>query len=265
MGRLRHNIWPMLITIAIPAFNEEELLPSTLATVAEAGEAFTERGWETEVVVCDNNSTDRTAEIAEAAGARVVFEEHNQKSLARNAAGNAAKGEWIIFLDADSKPSKALFEATAMAMDKKEIIGGGTTIKIEGRHGKEEERVCWDSSLAFLERNLNVFSRVLRCPTSQYNFLRTEDFHGLNGFSKKHYATEELEFGRRLKKLGKQRRQRVQIFTQTPLSTSDRKCYGACPAKRQMKMFLLWVFTVGRSVRKIENCGYWYNVRGVKP
>ncbi len=108
----------MQITIAIPAFNEEKLLPSTLATVAEAGEAFSERGWEMEVVVCDNNSTDRTGEIAEAAGARVVFEEHNQISRARNAAGNTAKGEWIIFIDADSKPSKALFEATAVAMGK---------------------------------------------------------------------------------------------------------------------------------------------------
>ena len=255
----------MLITIAIPAFNEEELLPSTLAAVAEAGEAFTQRGWEMEVVVCDNNSTDSTAEIAEAAGARVVFEEHNQKSRARNAAGNAAKGEWIIFVDADSKPSKALFEATAEAMDKKEIIGGGTTVKIEGRHGKEEERMCWDFTLANLERSYNVSCRVWPHPPSQYSFLRTEDFHELNGYSEKHYCYEELEFGRRLKKLGKKRSQRVQIFTQTPISTSDRKCYGACPWKRQMKMALLWVFTVGRAARKIENCGYWYDVRGVKP
>ena len=254
----------MLITIAIPAFNEEELLPSTLAAVVEAGEAFTQRGWEMEVVVCDNNSTDSTAEIAEAAGARVVFEEHNQKSRARNAAGNAAKGEWIIFIDADSAPSKALFEATAEAMNKKEIIGGGTTVKIEDRHGKEEERMCSDFTLAHLEWNARVGSRVLRCPLSQYCFLRTEDFHELNGYSEKHYAMEELEFGRRLKKLGKKRSQRVQIFTQTPISTSDRKCYGTCIARRQMKMFLLWVFTVGRSVRKIDNCGYWYDVRGVK-
>ena len=122
----------MLITIAIPAFNEEKLLPSTLAAVSEAGEAFTERNWEMEVVVCDNNSTDRTGEIAEAAKARVVFEKHNQISRARNAAGNAAKGKWIIFIDADSQPSKALFEATAVAMGKKEIIGGGTTVKFEG-------------------------------------------------------------------------------------------------------------------------------------
>ena len=38
----------MLITIAIPAFNEEELLPSTLAAVTEADEAFHPRGWEVE-------------------------------------------------------------------------------------------------------------------------------------------------------------------------------------------------------------------------
>ena len=83
----------MLITIAIPAFNEEKLLPSTLSAVAKAGEAFAERGWEKEVVVCDNNSTDHTGEIAEATGARVVFEAENQISRARNAAEHAARGD----------------------------------------------------------------------------------------------------------------------------------------------------------------------------
>jgi cellulose synthase/poly-beta-1,6-N-acetylglucosamine synthase-like glycosyltransferase len=44
-----------------------ELLPTAVAV-------FAERGWEHEIIVCDNNSTDRTAEIALAAGALVVFE-----------------------------------------------------------------------------------------------------------------------------------------------------------------------------------------------
>ena len=108
----------MLITIAIPAFNEGKLLPSTLAAVTEAGETLIERGWEMEVVVCDNNSTDHTGEIAEAAGVWVVFEKHNQISRTRN----SAKGEWIIFIDADSKPNKALFKATAVAMRKEESL-----------------------------------------------------------------------------------------------------------------------------------------------
>ena len=241
----------VLISIAIPAFNEEKLLPSTLAAVTKAGEAFSERGWEMEVVVCDNNSTDSTGEIAEAAGARVVFEKHNQISRARNAAGNAAKGEWIVFIDGDSKPSKALFEATAEATDEKEIIGGGATVKFEG--GK-----LVPSPFFTAERIWNRISRVMRWPAGSYIFLRTEDFHKLNGFSEKLYASEEIDFGRRLKKLGKKRQQRMQIFTQTPISTSDRKAY--CTSIGEiLKLVFLWVFTTGRSVRKAENCGYWYD------
>jgi cellulose synthase/poly-beta-1,6-N-acetylglucosamine synthase-like glycosyltransferase len=70
------------ISIVIPAFNEELLLGETLRWVHAAAEAFVRRGWESEVVVCNNNSTDRTAEIARAAGARVVFEPFNQIALA---------------------------------------------------------------------------------------------------------------------------------------------------------------------------------------
>ncbi len=241
----------MLITIAIPAFNEEKLLPSTLSAVAKAGEAFAERGWEMEVVVCDNNSTDHTGEIARVAGARVVFEEHNQISRARNVAGRDAKGEWIIFVDGDSKPNKALFKATAEAMEKNGIVGGGATVKFEG--GKKVP-----VAVLAAERIWNGISRVMCWPAGSYIFCRTKDFHELNGFSEKLYASEEIDFGRRLKKLGKKRQQRMQIFTQTPISTSDRKAY--CTSIGEiLKLVFLWVFTTGRSVRKAENCGYWYD------
>ncbi len=242
----------MLISIAIPAFNEEKLLPSTLAAVAEAGEAFTDRGWEMEVVVCDNNSTDSTADIAKDAGARVVVEKHNQISRARNAAGNAAKGEWIIFIDGDSAPSKALFESTAVAMGKKEIVGGGATVKFEG--GKAP------TFFALAERIWNLISRVMNWPAGSYIFCRSEDFSQLSGFSEKLYASEEIDFGRRLKKLGRKRQQHMQIFTETPISTSDRKAY--CTSLGEiLKLLFLWVFTAGRSARKIENCGLWYDGR----
>ena len=247
----------MLVTIAIPAFNEEKLLASTLVAVTEAGDAFSERNWEMEVVVCDNNSTDRTAEIAEAGGARVVFEKHNQISRARNTAGKTAKGEWIIFLDADSEPSKALFEATAAAMDKKEIIGGGTTINYDVQN--------WVVTIITVV--WNGISRVMHWPAGSYIFLRTEDFHELNGFSEKLYASEELEFGGRLKKLAKQRDQHLQILTQTPLATSPRRfrLMRSYPLLENLKFILKhsfsMVFTGGRSLQKAENCKFWYDGR----
>ena len=92
------------ISIVVPAFNEERLLGESLAQMKSAAGVFVRQGWEVELIVCDNNSTDRTAEIARAAGALVVFEPVNQIARARNRGAAAATGDWLIFVDADSHP-----------------------------------------------------------------------------------------------------------------------------------------------------------------
>src|SRR6185369_12224787 len=96
------------LSVVVPAFNEERLLVATLDSIKAAAQGLGDWNWE--LVVCDNNSTDRTAEVARAAGAKVVFEPHNQISRARNTGAAAATGEWLLFVDADSTPSRALFE-----------------------------------------------------------------------------------------------------------------------------------------------------------
>jgi glycosyltransferase involved in cell wall biosynthesis len=53
----------MKVSIIIPAFNEERLIANTLACVRLGMGEFAQRGWESELIVCDNNCTD-TAEIA---------------------------------------------------------------------------------------------------------------------------------------------------------------------------------------------------------
>src|SRR5262249_59692752 len=92
----------MKLSIIIPAFNEEKLLPSCLEHVFTAVRANASPDWTSEVIVVDNNSTDRTAAIAHAAGATVVFEPVNQISRARNAGARVAQGDWFLFVDADS-------------------------------------------------------------------------------------------------------------------------------------------------------------------
>jgi glycosyltransferase involved in cell wall biosynthesis len=44
----------------VPAFNEERLLAGSLAVIGKAMSAFYERRWLSELIVCDNNSSDRT-------------------------------------------------------------------------------------------------------------------------------------------------------------------------------------------------------------
>ena len=83
----------MKVSVIIPAFNEELLIRDTLSAVQGAMAAFSRRGWEAELIVCDNNSTDRTAEFARDAGASVVFERFNQIARARNAGAKAATAQ----------------------------------------------------------------------------------------------------------------------------------------------------------------------------
>ena len=238
----------MLISIAIPAFNEEKLLPATLAAVSEAGAAFDARGWEMEVVVCDNNCTDRTAEIARAARARVVVEPENQISRSRNAAGRAAKGDWIIFLDADSTPSTELFEATAALMERAEVIGGGAVVTA--------------GAMPFWGRvglgGWNCVSRVFKLPAGSFIFCRARDFRELEGFSTKLFAAEEIEFGLRLRRQAWRQRQRVRIIRHPPLLTSNRRIQAPWA---MLAFVLIAALTLGLSLRWRGGCGMWYDGR----
>ncbi len=57
----------MKLSVVVPAFNEEKLLPGCLERVRTA---MARTDWTSELIVADNNSTDRTEELAGAAGRR---------------------------------------------------------------------------------------------------------------------------------------------------------------------------------------------------
>ena len=112
-GQRCRKLESVKISVVVPAFNEERLLGRSLGEIKSAAGAFARHGWEVELIVCDNNSSDRTAEIARNAGALVVFEPVNQIARARNRGAAAATGDWLIFVDADSHPSAELFTEVA--------------------------------------------------------------------------------------------------------------------------------------------------------
>jgi len=87
----------MKISVVIPAYNAAPHLGATLASVAAQLEA------PAEVIVVDDGSTDATAAIAAAAGARVIRQRNAGVSAARNTGVRAASSEWIAFLDADDR------------------------------------------------------------------------------------------------------------------------------------------------------------------
>ncbi len=86
---------PGTVSIIIPAYNEADRLGHTL-------EALIHCGLGDETIVIDDGSTDDTAQVALAHGARLVRRPKNRgKGAALNAGLAAALGETIMFLDAD--------------------------------------------------------------------------------------------------------------------------------------------------------------------
>ncbi|MGH8749783.1 MAG: glycosyltransferase [Burkholderiales bacterium] len=203
----------MKISVVVPAFNEERLLADSLQRLIDAMSAFVRRGWTSELIVCDNNSTDRTAEIARAAGARVVFEPVNQIGRARNTGAAHAQGDWLVFVDADSYPSPALCEDVAKEIESGRCLAGGSAVRIES-----SRRVI--RSLGFL---WNVLSRINKWGAGAFIFCEAAAFKQLGGFSQELYAAEEIDLFRRLKRLARREGRSIAILHRHPLATSGRK------------------------------------------
>lgn len=241
----------MRVSVVLPAFNEEKLLPAALAAVREAASAFTSRGWEWECVVCDNNSTDGTAAVARAGGATVVFEPVNQIGRARDAGARVATGDWLVFIDADSTPSSALFASIAERIASGRALGGGSTVELEPGTPRYARFVCglW-----------NLWSRLAGWAAGSCVWVEAEAFRAVGGFGTEYYAGEEVFLSRRLKTLARRSGRRFVILSAHPLRTSSRKLklYTLTEAGR---FFFRMLFTAGRAAKRPDACHIWYDGR----
>jgi glycosyltransferase involved in cell wall biosynthesis len=88
-----------LISVVVPAYNEEKYLPKTL-------EALKNQDFDKpyEIIVVNNNSTDRTEEISRSYGAKVIREQQQGLIFAKQTGCKYAKGKIIAVLDADNIP-----------------------------------------------------------------------------------------------------------------------------------------------------------------
>ena len=241
---------PVKISVIVPAFNEEKLLPGSLRSIRAAMAAFAPRGWESELVVCDNNSTDRTAEVARAAGAVVVFEPVNQIARARNRGAGAASGDWLIFVDADSQPGAALFADVAGAIQRGDCLAGGATLRLDGHY-----------PFASVVTGLwNLLSRARKWAAGSFIFCEAAAFRAVGGFNQALYASEEIDLFQRLKRLARERGRRIVILRRHPLVTSARKLH-LYTVREHLRFLGRTVFGLGRTLRSARECHTWYDGR----
>jgi glycosyltransferase involved in cell wall biosynthesis len=239
----------MKISIIVPAFNEEKMIDRSLAAIRDAASAFEGRAqWE--LIVCDNNSKDRTAEIARRAGATVVFEPVNQISRARNRGASAATGDWLIFVDADSFPTARLFQRAIEEMANPRCAGGGCLLRLD-----EVQPIS-----AFFLGVWNSISRLTGWAAGSFIFCDAQLFRELGGFSERLFASEEIDFCQRLKRLARARGRKLRIIRDARLVTSARKMHLYTRAEH-LRFLLKAAFLPGRILTSREECALWYNGR----
>lgn len=104
----------MQISATIITFNEESNIKAACESVA----------WADEIVVVDSNSTDRTRELAERCGARVVTNAWPGFGAQKQFAVEQARYEWIFSLDADERVSDELRNSVHLLRNAKELADG---------------------------------------------------------------------------------------------------------------------------------------------
>ncbi|MBD2388332.1 glycosyltransferase family 2 protein [Cylindrospermum sp. FACHB-282] len=127
------------VSIIIPAYNAMTYLPTTLASVLQ--QTFTDF----EVLIIDDGSTDHLHQwITEILDSRVkLIRQNNQGiSAARNTGINNSKGKYIAFLDADDLWETTKLEEQIYLLDNNPTIGlVYTWIKLVDHHGKSSGRI----------------------------------------------------------------------------------------------------------------------------
>lgn len=232
-------------SVVVPAFDEERYLPKCLDAVDAAARSL---GEPVEVVVVDNMSHDRTAEIARERGAKVIQVEEKCLSIIRNRGAAAASGRYLVFVDADSYMSDNMLVEVKKALDSGRYVGGGVANVWTDRTSLG---IFCHLALALPAFLLARLACVLFYTTPAH-------FQAVGGFDETRYAIEDADFARRLRRYGRKQGLRYKAMLRARVITSARKFdeFGDWFIFRRPDMVLRALFNSRKAAHEI-----WYRRR----
>ncbi len=188
-----------LVSFIIPALNEETQIAQTLEALRRMQIPTCVRGME--IIVVDNSSIDRTAQLARDQGAIVVQVPAKSPSHARNAGARAAGGEWLAFVDADCRlaPNWLTVCGGELADDPRNVAAAAV-MEMLGADRTWVERAA--AQLAGGGRG-SVPMAVGWLPTANL-LVRRAAFDAVGGFDESLTTCEDCDLGYKLAKLGRQ-------------------------------------------------------------
>jgi len=225
-----------LISIVVPAHNEEALLGATLDALRGAAAALGETH---EILVVDDHSTDRTAEIARAGGARVVSTDVRQIAAARNVGARASLGDFLVFVDADTIVSAASLRAAVDTL-RGGAVGGGSLAVFEPEAPRWAHR-----TIAFAAWIMRLVQWAPGC----FFFARRDAFERAGGFDERYFASEEIHLSRALKRHG-----RFVVLPGSVLTSARKAEHYSMTRTLWLMLRMAWP----GSLRTREGLEFWY-------
>ena len=203
------QIW---ISLVIPAYNEERFLPRLLASLDAARERWRRGPAAIEVIVADNVSSDRTADIARERGCRVVRIEERRIASVRNGGAAVAEGEVLCFVDADSEVHPDTFNAIEDSLATGRVVAGATGVRMER----------WSLGIAVTWALFMPMVWLTRMDTGVV-FCRKKDFLAVGGYDERRFFAEDVQLLWDLRRVGRKRKQRLTRLRTVKALASTRK------------------------------------------
>lgn len=220
-----------MLSIIIPTLNEEAVLEGTLKALGQL------RAVPCEIIVSDGHSTDHTVEIAKSYANIVV--EHDGKtrqniSQGRNAGAAKAKGEFVVFMDADSRienPDAFFLEALKEFNKNPEVLAITVKLKVY----PDKETIADKIIFALLNFNLRVKNNFFHIgdSTGEIQMIRKSAFDSLRGFREDLITREDADMFWRLSQMG-----RTKFYPELTVFHSGRRAHTVGWPR------LLWTWTI---------------------
>ncbi|QLD84926.1 glycosyltransferase [Natronomonas halophila] len=170
------------VSFVVPARNESEYIGDTLSSIdgQRTDESY-------EVIVADGGSVDGTTDIAREHGADVVQEGGQSIAGGRNAGAEAAEGEWLAFIDADTRIDPAYLETMLSFVDREGLVAASSKCRMTG-----------PARARLVEWTINhVFPRLAAPVLPGFNtFVRRDIFEAVGGYPD--VPNEDTAFSRTL-------------------------------------------------------------------
>lgn len=179
-----------MLSVVVPTKDEEVFLPRLLQSLANQ----THRP--DEIIVADAGSTDKTREIAESFGARVV--EGGLPGVGRNKGAEAAEGDTVLFLDADVKLTNEYFiEDTLRQMREREL--DIATCDVEPLSDSRVDQLIH----AAYNKYVRVCAGVFPHAAGFCIFIKKDLHEAINGFDENIRFCEDHDYAKRASKRGR--------------------------------------------------------------